>query len=43
MNAGIYNSYASKKEKKMVSHQLHIEILSEYYIVSTPLKNTLMQ
>lgn len=43
MNAGIYNSSASKKKKKKVSHQLHIEILSEYYIVSTTLRNTLMQ
>lgn len=31
------------KKKKKVSHQLHIEILSEYYIVSTTLRNTLMQ
>lgn len=42
MNSGIYNSSASKKKKK-VSHQLHSEILSEYYIVSTTLKNTLMR
>ena len=39
----VFTTAVPAKKKKMVSHQLHIEILSEYYIVSTTLKNTLMQ